>query len=101
MGWKTHEWTWRFQGKAAAAAPIGTTVETGYGAIALVATDIEQLYNTNDIGLARSIVKKYHIQYIYVGALEHQTYPNLQVQKFYELGHVVFQSNDSLLFGVN
>jgi uncharacterized membrane protein len=100
MGWKTHEWTWRFQGKAAEQAPIGQTVETGWGAVAKVAGDIERLYISNNIDETRRIIQQYGIAYVYVGSLERVAYPALQEQKFYQLGKVVFGSGGSKLFRI-
>jgi uncharacterized membrane protein len=100
MGWKTHEWTWRFQGKDAERAPIGQTVETGWGAVAKVAGDIERLYGTSNSVEARHIIQKYGIAYVYVGNLERVAYPALQDEKFYGLGEVVFESGDSKLFRI-
>jgi len=100
MGWKTHEWTWRFQGKDAEHAYPGQQVETGWSAIAQIATDIQRLYETADATEATDIIKKYGIQYVYIGALERTAYPNLQEQKFYEISKPVFQTGASVLFEI-
>jgi uncharacterized membrane protein len=100
MGWKTHEWTWRFQGKGAENAPKGQTVETGYGAIAVVAEDIKRLYITKDATEAELVIKRYGIQYVFVGGLEYRTYPDLDLEKFDAIGKRVFESGGSILFKV-
>ncbi len=100
MGWQTHEWTWRFDGKAALSAAPGQAVETGWGSVSSVAGNIEQLYETKSADIARQIVAQYGIQYVYVGALERTKYPGLQEQKFSKLGRVVFESGDSKLFAI-
>ena len=64
MGWRTHEWTWRFDGRLAKKAPIGQTVETGWGVVALTSGDIDSLYRTSDIALAKKIIDKYGVDYI-------------------------------------
>jgi uncharacterized membrane protein len=102
MGWKTHEWTWRFEGKNAENAAPGVTVETGWGAVAKVAEDIKTLYATADISEARRIIEQYGIEYVYIGDMERTTYfNNLEEQKFFTLGTMVFESGGSRLFKVN
>lgn len=100
MGWKTHEWTWRFDAKAAEKAKPGQTVETGWGPISLVAQDIQMLYETPSAAVAQQIISKYKIQYVYIGGLEHTAYPGLQEQKFYQLGTVIFSADGSELLKV-
>ncbi len=101
MGWKTHEWTWRFEGRAAENAPKGVTVETGYGPVAKVADDINRLYVTQNTNEALEIIKRYNIQYVFVGAFERSAYQNLDENKFDKLGEVVFQSGDTRLYKIN
>lgn len=101
MGWKMHEWTYRFDAKAAASVPVGQPVETGWGAVATVATDIQRLYETNDANEAIRIIRQYGIEYVYVGGLEYSAYRNLKPQKFSEIGTAVFQSGNSLLYKIN
>lgn len=100
MGWQTHEWTWHFQGKEAKNAPVGTTVETGWGAVSTIAQNIAQLYTTPIAEEAKKIIDQYKIQYIYVGDLEKSQYPALNESKFYQLGRVIFESKGNRLFVV-
>jgi uncharacterized membrane protein len=105
MGWPTHEWTWRFEGKEAEKLitdenPNPTNIETGYTPIAKVKEDIDILYNTNDPTQARQIIYKYGIQYIYVGELERNTYKDLDDKKFENFSVIIFKSNNSRLYKV-
>ncbi|MBI2024201.1 hypothetical protein HYT00_02350 [Candidatus Giovannonibacteria bacterium] len=101
MGWKSHEWTWRFNGKDAANARVGEQVETGWGAVSLVAEDISILYQTSDELAAKKIIEKYEIKYLYIGGLEREAYPTLNEEKFLKLGKVVFESRGAKLFSLN
>ena len=101
MGWKTHEWTWRFEGKNAKNSKPKESVETGWGQIAKISQDIENLYNTNNIALAKEIIKKYGINFVYIGELEKATYPAINENKFYKLGKVEFQSSKSALISLD
>lgn len=100
MGWKTHEWTWRFQGKKAENAPVGQQEETGWSAIASVAAAIQRLYETEDTAEAKDIIRTYAIKYIFVGDLERTIYTNLKEQKFYALARPIFQTGSSTLFEI-
>ncbi len=101
MGWKTHEWTWRFQGKAAEHAPKGLQVETGYSPIAKVSDDINRIYVTQNTDEALKLIHQYNIEYVFIGDLERTAYPNLDEDKFNKLGKVVFESGNSRLFEIN
>lgn len=101
MGWRTHEWTWRFNGKDAEKAPIGQQVETGWGIVSLTSEDISKLYQTPDEVESKKIIEKYGIKYIYIGDLERQTYPMLNEEKISKLGKLVFESGTSKLYSIN
>ncbi len=101
MGWSTHEWTWRFQGKNALHAKPGEQVETGWGAVSKVSGDTRTLYETNNALEALQLLEQYHIEYVYIGQLERTTYKNLNEQKFAELGKVVFSVGNSSLYKVS
>lgn len=100
MGWKTHEWTWRFDAEAAKNAVPKQALETGWGAVSGVAIDIQRLYETANSFEAGAIIRKYGIQYVYVGGLERTSYKNLSEQKFQELGTVFFRSGASTLYKI-
>jgi uncharacterized membrane protein len=65
LGWPGHESQWRGTDD-----PQGTRQD-----------DIAQLYSTPNWDTARDILKKYNIQYVYVGDLERSTYA-VQEEKF-------------------
>ncbi len=104
MGWKTHEWTWRFDAKAAkravAAGNVAAGVETGWGAVAAIDGQIRNLYETSEARVAKDIINLYGIKYVYVGDLERTTYKELKPEKFYEIARPIFQSGDSILFEI-
>lgn len=75
LGWYVHEWLWR-----------GDT-----GVLNERIEDIKTLYTTDDAGAAKDIIKKYHIQYIYVGKLEQDKYPEMKLDFVKSLGSVVLE----------
>jgi uncharacterized membrane protein len=103
MGWKTHEWTWRFEGAEATrilAKDPSATVETGYGKVAKVGDDVAQIYQSPSLELTQILLKQYSVSYVYIGNQERNTYRALDEQKFAKIGQLVFQSGASKLFKV-
>lgn len=85
LGWTVHEWLWR----------------GSYNVPAPRITDVQILYTTTDVQVARSLINKYHIQYVYVGTLERQKYPTLDEAKFGQLGHIVFETGNTRIYKIN
>jgi len=83
LGWVGHEAQWR----------------GGYSEIGNSQTDLETLYSTNDWQRASEVIDQYDIRYIYVGALEYQTYA-VEETKFAQYLNLVFDSNDVRVYEV-
>ncbi len=82
LGWTVHEWLWR-----------GT-----YDIPAPRITEIQTLYETQNMELARQLVKKYNISLIFIGDLERQKYPNLQEEKFQSLGKLLYENGGAKIY---
>jgi uncharacterized membrane protein len=100
MGWPSHEWTWRFRSGEAANAPPSSVPAASWAPISIVAQNIGILYRTHEPVEARRLIDLYGIDYVYVGGLERESYPDLDESKFYSIGKVVFESGESRLFAV-
>jgi uncharacterized membrane protein len=85
LGWTVHEWLWR--GSYSVPEPR--------------INDVKTLYETTNLQTARLLLKEYHVQYVYVGTLEYQKYPNLDEQKFKELGHIIYQHGTTRIYKMN
>jgi uncharacterized membrane protein len=85
VGWPVHEWLWR-----------GT-----YDIVAPRITDVQTLYTTPEIIVARNLIKKYNISYVVISTLERQKYPNLNEQTFIKLGKLIYQNKDAKLYKIN
>lgn len=85
IGWPVHEWLWR--GSYDVAAP---RIE-----------DIKKLYEASNPDLALQLLKKYDVSYVVISNLEFQKYPNLNENKFKNLGEIVFQSGNSKIYKIN
>lgn len=84
-GWFVHEWLWR--GKS----DVPQTRSS----------DVEKIYTDADDQTTINLLKKYMVQYIVIGTLERQKYPNLDVNKILRLSKQVFNSGDTTLYKVN
>jgi uncharacterized membrane protein len=103
MGWKSHQWTWRFDGKHAAELKKmdpQANIETGYGPIQAIANDVAKIYESENLFETRVVLNKYNIKYIVVGKLEKDTYLNINENKLKQLGKVVFSYNDSYIIKI-
>jgi uncharacterized membrane protein len=85
IGWPVHEWLWR-----------GT-----YDIVAPRITDVQTLYTTPEINMAKKIIKQYNVSYVVVSTLERQKYPNLNEVTFIKLGKLIYQSNGAKLYKIN
>ncbi len=85
LGWTVHEWLWR-----------GT-----YDIPAPRINEVKTLYETSDLSAAKTLLKKYNAQYVYVGTLEFQKYPNLNEVKFQQLGHIIYQHGTVRIYKIN
>lgn len=75
-GWWVHEWLWRGSSDA----------------VGLIAPEVQQVYETENIEVARTILKKYNVRYLILGPNEKQKYTNLNKDKFSKLGNLIFES---------
>ena len=84
LGWTVHEWLWR----------------GSYDVPASRFPDIINLYETSSVGLAKNIINKYHISYIYIGGLEREKY-KVSEDKFKKLGKLVYSNNQTHIYKIN
>jgi YYY domain-containing protein len=88
LGWPGHEDQWR-GGDPAAQAQIGPRK-----------ADVTTIYSDTDITKAAELLKKYSVDYIYVGAAERATYPAEGLAKLGQLGDPVFQQGEVAIYKV-
>lgn len=82
-GWIVHEWLWR----------------GGYDAPAARQTEVETIYTSDDLNEVKSLLSKYKIEYIFIGAKEYEKYKNLDPARFGQIGgEVVFQSGQTSIY---
>jgi YYY domain-containing protein len=64
------------------------------------ATDVEQLYRTRALPLARRLLARYDARYVVVGSLETRDYPAAGLRKFGRLGEAVFRQRGTTIYRV-
>jgi uncharacterized membrane protein len=74
MGWYVHEWLWRNDTEA-------QNVRSA---------DIKKIYTSTDRAEVESLIEKYQVEYIYIGTLENEKYPDLNHELLQEMGAVAF-----------
>ncbi len=81
VGWPIHEWTWR----------------GSYDEIGVRRSEVIEIYTGVSEDKTREILKKYALDYIIVGEVERQRYPNLNTEKLFRMGKVVFRNDKSFI----
>ena len=83
QGWLVHEWLWR-----------GSFDEPGKRA-----GEVQTIYETKNKNQALEIIKKYHVEYIFVGEKEREKY-KISEEKFAQIGEIVFQSGKTRIYKI-
>ena len=84
LGWPVHEWLWR-----------GSYDEPGKRR-----EDIRKIYELENMEETESLLKKYDVDYVFLGALEKKEYKNLSEEKFNQLGEMVFQEGETRIYKI-
>lgn len=84
LGWRVHEWLWRGSFDEA-------SKRTG---------EVEKLYTSRNLDDICSIIKRYSIEYVFVGDLERQQYPALNEEIFQQIGKVVFSQGNTRIYQI-
>lgn len=82
LGWPVHEWLWR-----------GSYDEAGKRR-----GEVEIMYTSTDISEVKRLLKRYAVEYVFVGQLEHEAYPKIIESNFDQLGNIVYTSGDTRIY---
>ncbi|OGK42866.1 hypothetical protein A3A46_02045 [Candidatus Roizmanbacteria bacterium RIFCSPLOWO2_01_FULL_37_13] len=77
-GWWVHEWLWR-----GSSDTVGNRIN-----------DVVNIYESPDIDLTLSLIKKYKVNYIVISTIEKKKYQKLNERKFSKLGELIFKSSN-------
>lgn len=83
-GWLVHEWLWR-----------GSYDEPGKRN-----EEVKTIFETKDLILTKSLLKKYQVEYVFVGDKEREKY-KLNESKFLKLGSIVYQSQETSIYKID
>jgi uncharacterized membrane protein len=84
IGWSNHEAGWRNDWK-----------EPGQRK-----QDVDLLYRTGDLNSALFLIRKYGIEYVFIGSVERERYPAEGLRKFARLGEVVYREGPVEIWAV-
>ncbi len=84
VGWPVHEWLWR-----------GSYDEAGKRI-----PEVAVIYESKDVNQTKEILKKYQVEYIFLGNLEREKYKNINEEKLEQLGKVIFESGSTKIYRV-
>jgi YYY domain-containing protein len=82
LGWAGHEAEW--------AHDVGTRPD-----------DVKTIYVTPDAGLARALLARYGVRYVFVGSLERADFPPAGLAKFAQLGTPVFSERGIVVYEIH
>ncbi len=88
LGWVSHETQWRGR-RFSAVGQAGDRLER-----------IDQLYRMSDAQQALELCVRYRLRWVVVGGLERGYYSEQSLDKFSEIGRVVHQEGESVLFEI-
>ncbi len=81
LGWAGHELQWR----------------GNYDEPAKRIPDIDTLYTSQDLGRVKELLEQYQIEYVFVGTLERQKYPEPGLLKFGQIMERVYQNQGGVI----
>jgi uncharacterized membrane protein len=84
LGWAGHEGQWR----------------GSYTVQRAREPDIQTIYNTLDIRVARSLLAEYGVTYVYVGPVERSQYEQRGLDKFVQFMDIAYQNSDVTIYRV-
>lgn len=82
LGWPVHEWLWR-----------GSYDEPGKRE-----AEVKTIYESQYPSEAAALLNKYKVTYVISGILEHEKYPLLNEDNFYELGRIIFEEGSTRIY---
>lgn len=78
LGWITHEWLWH----------------NDYEFCRVRETDINEIYEGNDLNSKYELCEKYNLDYIYIGSAERENYPDINMMGLQEIGDIVYYDSN-------
>lgn len=86
IGWKTHEWLWRSDSSLSYPEEVAKRV-----------ADVNAFYTTYTLSECRDFVRRYYVDFVYVGDYERALYSTVNDYNILQLGTLVFSEDGSYL----
>ena len=61
-------------------------------------SDVQQIYRTRDLAVARRLLARYEVRYVFVGSLERRDYPAAGLAKFSRLGRRLYSRGGTAVY---
>ncbi len=91
LGWGGHEVQWRVN---------WLTNPTNAADFNRRSADLDTIYTSTDAAQVLQVLHRYQARYLYVGALEHQKYPQADLGRFAQFLSVVYQAGDVTIYRI-
>jgi len=91
MGWLGHELQWRGYGSVTSASGEVIPIED-------VPNDVTTIYTTSDLELAKALMDKYRVEFVYAGRMERQQYGESGLAKFRQFMVPVFENESVTIY---
>lgn len=75
LGWYVHEWLWR----------------GGIEDLNLRGAEVETIYTSTDQAVIENLLRTYQVEYIFVGSMEREKYPQLNEEMIQAQGEIVYR----------
>jgi uncharacterized membrane protein len=85
MGWPTHEWQWRDD----SSSPFQRE------------GDVSTIYTTEDKSVFIDLIKKYNVEYIYLGEKEREKYTQIAKNKIESFSDIIYEKNNTIIYKIN
>ena len=92
IGWLGHELQWRGYATVTTESGEKTLIED-------VPDDVETIYTTMDVELAKELMAKYGVEFVYAGRVERERYGESGLAKFRQFMVPVFENDSVTIFG--
>ena len=86
LGWRTHEWLWQSEAEEGVPKIIDER-----------AADIETIYTSGDTDAVRKLLKKYNVEYIYIGSIERKEFDD-KAKHENPVNHALLQSLGTVIY---
>ena len=90
LGWTSHEWIWRANADYSIPQELVDRND-----------DIKEIYEGKNEKKSKELIKKYNIDYIFIGNIEYESYEKMDIKILKKLGKVVYEENKNIIIEIS